>query len=238
MPQSTLPTRTIRLILIVLALCSGVVYIAQTIEESRERWEETIKGFESADQANPPPQNAILFVGSSSIVFWRSLAADMAPLTVINRGFGGSQMFELNMYRDRIVTPYKPRAVLVYEGDNDVAAGKQAHEILAEYEDFVAHLQAKLPATDVYFIAVKPSIRRAHLWSTMMEVNQGLQAIANTHEHVRFLDTATPMLQNDGTVNPALLVSDELHMNAAGYDVWTSVLRPVLMKAYGESMPE
>lgn len=230
--------RALRGILISLAICSGIVFVAQTTETPASRWEPTIAGFESTDRENAPPQNAILFVGSSSIVYWRSLAEDMAPLTVINRGFGGSQMFELNMFRDRIVTPYKPRAVVVYEGDNDVAAGKEVEEILTEFRDFVAHLQATLPATDVYFIAVKPSIRRAHLWSTMVEVNAGLQAIAEEFEHVRFLDTATPMLLEDGSVNPDLLVADELHMNANGYAIWTSVVKPVLMAAYGNDASE
>ena len=226
--------QSVRFILISLVTCSTVVYLAQVAEQSENRWEPVIQGFENADQTNPPPDNAILFTGSSSVVYWRSLAEDMAPLTVMNRGFGGSQMFELNMYRDRIVTPYKPRAVLVYEGDNDVAAGKQPAEILAEYRDFVTHLVQKLPNTDVYFIAVKPSIRRAHLWSTMVEVNEGLKSIANEFDHVRFLDTSTPMLGKEDKVDPTLLVEDELHMNANGYAVWTAVVKPVLMAAYSD----
>ena len=205
-----------------------------TMGQTASRWEPAIKRFEEADAMSPPPKGAILFVGSSSIAFWRTLADDMAPLKVINRGFGGSQMFELNMFRDRIVTPYTPRAVLVYEGDNDVAAGKQPTEILEEYRDFVAHLKTQLPDTDIYFIAVKPSIRRAHLWSTMVEVNTELKALADEHEHVEFLDTGTPMLNEDGTVMADLLVEDGLHMNEKGYAIWTSVIRPVLIAKYGD----
>ena len=220
--------------LLTLVSCAAIVHIAENHEVAESRWEQVIQQFEDNDQTNPPPKNAILFAGSSSIVFWRSLQEDMEPLTVINRGFGGSQMFELNMFRDRIVTPYKPRAVLVYEGDNDVAAGKQPAEILEEYRDFVDHLKTQLPDTDIYFIAVKPSIRRAHLWSTMVEVNMALQALADEHEHVEFLDTSTPMLNDDGNVMADLLVEDGLHMNAKGYAIWTSVIRPVLMAAYGD----
>ena len=226
--------RILRLTLVTLASCTAIVHIAEKHEVAENRWEQVIQQFEENDEANPPPENAILFAGSSSIVFWRSLQEDMAPLTVINRGFGGSQMFELNMFRDRIVTPYTPRAVLVYEGDNDVAAGKQPTEILKEYRDFVDHLKTQLPETDIYFIAVKPSIRRAHLWSTMVEVNTELQALADEHEHVEFLDTSTPMLNEDGTVMADLLVEDGLHMNANGYAIWTSVIRPVLIAAYGD----
>ena len=223
----------LRLLLITLATCAAIVHVAEDGEQE-SRWEQVIQGFEAADQENPPPENAILFTGSSSIVFWRSLTEDMAPLTVVNRGFGGSQMFELNMFRDRIVTPYKPRAVLIYEGDNDVAAGKQPGEILAEYRDFVAHLAERLPNTDVYFIAVKPSVLRAQLWSTMVEVNTALQALADEYDHVSFLDTSTPMLNDNGTVMADLLVEDGLHMNAKGYAIWTDVIKPVLIAAYGD----
>ena len=226
--------RIFRLILVSLGTCAAIVHIAENHPAAESRWEPVIQRFEAADAENPPPKNAILFAGSSSIVFWRSLTEDMAPLTVINRGFGGSQMFELNMFRDRIVTPYEPRAVLVYEGDNDVAAGKQPSEILAEYRDFVDHLKDLLPDTDVYFIAVKPSVRRAHLWSTMVEVNTALQALADEHDHVQFLDTSTPMLNEDDTVMDDLLVEDGLHMNAKGYAIWTNVIKPVLIAAYGD----
>ncbi|MCY3859039.1 MAG: GDSL-type esterase/lipase family protein [Gammaproteobacteria bacterium] len=226
--------RIFRFIFISLATCAATVHTAENHEVVESRWEPAIQQFEAADEANPPPKNAILFTGSSSIVFWRSLTKDMAPLTVLNRGFGGSQMFELNMFRDRIVTPYEPRAVLIYEGDNDVAAGKQPDEIVAEYRDFVNHLYKHLPDTDIYFIAVKPSILRAHLWSTMDEVNKALQELADEHDHVRFLDTSTPMLNEDGTAKAGLLVEDGLHMNANGYAIWTDVVRPVLMSAYRE----
>lgn len=224
----------LQIILIAVALCAASVHIAENHEMVESRWESVIQRFEAADEMYPPPKNAILFAGSSSIVFWRSLAQDMAPLTVLNRGFGGSQMFELNMFRDRIVTPYEPRAVLVYEGDNDVAAGKQPDEILEEYRDFVKHLSERLPDTDIYFIAVKPSVRRAHLWATMVEVNDALIELAGKHDHVRFLDTSTPMLNEDGTVMADLLIEDGLHMNEKGYAIWTDVIRPVLMSAYGD----
>ena len=223
-----------RFVLISLGSCATIAHFADNHEVAESRWEPVIQRFEEADQLNPPPKNAILFAGSSSIVFWRSLTEDMAPLIVLNRGFGGSQMFELNMFRDRIVTPYEPRAVLVYEGDNDVAAGKQPDEILAEYRDFVEHLNEQLPDTDIYFIAVKPSLRRAHLWSTMVEVNDALQALADEHDHVTFLDTSTPMLNEDGTVMADLLVEDGLHMNANGYAIWKDVIKPVLMSAYAD----
>lgn len=199
------------------------------------RWEPYIRRFEESDEQSPPPKGAILFVGSSSIVFWRSLADDMSPLTVINRGFGGSQMWELNLYRDRIVTNYEPKAIVVYEGDNDIAAEKTVDSVLSEMDDFISHIAAHLPQTEVCFIAVKPSIRRAHLWTQMEEVNAGIRKRAEDSESVCFLDVASPMLSEDGTVREDLFVEDGLHLNQAGYEIWTSVVRPYLIQRYAET---
>lgn len=222
------PSRTASLIGLVLA----TLMISTTIS-AQNRWEPFIQAFEERDKTDPPPENAILFAGSSSIVFWRTLKEDMAPLTVINRGFGGSQMFELNMYRDRIVTNYNPKAIVVYEGDNDVAAGKSVSEIVSQYKDFISHVDKELSATEIYLIAVKPSIARAAMWETMKEVNMELKKLADETAKVHYLDIASPMLQESGLVKEDLFVDDGLHMNAKGYEIWTNVIRPVLLEKYG-----
>ena len=204
-------------------------------DEQASRWEPRIKVFEAEDEISMPPSNAILFVGSSSIVFWRSLQQDMAPLVTINRGFGGSQMFELNEFRDRIVTKYKPRAIVVYEGDNDVASGREYEQIISDFDDFVSHIHQTLPNSDICFIAVKPSLLRASLWPKMKQVNEALKSKADQHDNLCYLDIANPMLKNDGSVNPDLFVSDGLHLNKKGYELWTSVIRPILINRYSES---
>ena len=234
-PYQMLPNhrKLIKITLLSVACCVAIVNVAHFVEQQTSRWEHLMQAFEQQDKANFPPKQAILFAGSSSIVFWRSLAEDMAPLTVINRGFGGSQMSELNYYRDRIVIPYEPRAVVVYEGDNDVAAGKLPDEILMQYQHFIENLKEELPKTDIFLIAVKPSIQRKSLWHIMQDVNTGLQQLADQHEHVQYLDIATPMLDEDGEINPNLFVEDNLHMNKKGYAIWAEVIRPVLMEKYG-----
>ena len=138
-------------------------------------------------------------------------------------------MFELNEFRDRIVTNYNPKAIVIYEGDNDVKSGLSVESILAEFDDFVTHVRANTDVEHVFFLAVKPSIARAHLWETIQEVNQGLISRAEADEELTYLDIATPMLTDDGTVREELFVEDGLHINAEGYRVWTSVVRPSLM---------
>ncbi|MCY3883603.1 MAG: GDSL-type esterase/lipase family protein [Gammaproteobacteria bacterium] len=204
-----------------------------TSDEIESLWEHKIQEFEELDMESMPPEGAILFVGSSSIVFWSKLAEDMAPLAVINRGFGGSQMHELNEFRDRIVTNYNPRAIVIYEGDNDVALGKSPDEILASYDDFISHIDENLPSADICFIAVKPSIRREQLWPQMEIVNTGLKERSASRDDLCYLDIATPMMKGEGFVREDLFAADGLHLNRKGYEVWTETIRPILVDRYG-----
>src|ERR1700727_2542217 len=107
---------------IIAALCAALLIIAgaRVFVPSvfAQGWESSIREFESHDKVNPPTPGVIVFVGSSSIRFWRTLETDMAPLDVINRGFGGSEMSDVAQYANRVVVAYKPRAVVVYAGDN------------------------------------------------------------------------------------------------------------------------
>lgn len=210
-----------------------ILSIPATSDEEESLWEPKVKEFEEQDKESMPPEGAVLFVGSSSIVFWSKLSTDMAPLAVINRGFGGSQMHELNEFRDRIVTNYKPRAIVIYEGDNDVALGKSPDEILANFDDFINHIDENLPSTDICFIAIKPSIRRENMWPKMEKVNSGLQNRAASRDDLCYLDIATPMMEGDGFVREDLFVADGLHLNRKGYEVWTETIRPILFGRYG-----
>ena len=213
----------------------GWVYATIRDMSGAEYWEKSIKAFETKDAESPPPKGAVLFVGSSSIVFWRSLAEDFAPIPVINRGFGGSQMNHLNYYRNRIVHKYKPKIIVVYEGDNDIAAGLTAGQVLEDYEDFIAYVEDTLPNAKVCFIAIKPSVRREALWPTMSEVNQEMRQRAETQPNLCFFNIGPPMLSETGGPRPELFVSDGLHLNSKGYDIWTETIRPRLKEMWFET---
>src|SRR5437868_4286386 len=111
------------------------------------QWETAIQAFEASDQTNPPPPNAILFVGSSSIRKWDTLAQDFHAYKVINRGFGGSHLSDSVAFADRIVIPYKPKLVLIYAGDNDIASGKPPQEVFDDFKQFVQKIKQALPKT-------------------------------------------------------------------------------------------
>src|SRR5690606_29530466 len=132
------------------------------------RFEKAILAFEEQDQKLPPPEEAILCIGSSSMRGWHGkITEDLSPLTVIPRGFGGSNMNDVLHYMDRVVLPYKPRAILLYEGDNDMAHGISPEAFLKVFQTFVARLHSELPETRVYVLSVKPSIARWEIWGKM-----------------------------------------------------------------------
>jgi lysophospholipase L1-like esterase len=194
------------------------------------RWEYTIGGFELQDEIIGERPGAIVATGSSSMRFWRHrIGEDLAPLTIVPRGFGGSNMNDVLQYLDALVLKHDPRAVMIYEGDNDVAQGVPVETILATFETVVARIAEHDPATRIYLLSVKPSLSRAALWPEMMAVNAGLEAMAAERAHVTYVDVATPMLHADGSIREDLFVSDGLHMNQAGYDLWRNVVAPVLI---------
>ncbi len=194
-----------------------------------DRWEKAIEAFERADQVQPPPTNGILFIGSSSIVKW-PLRECFPNLPVINRGFGGSQIADSVHYAGRILLPYKPRIVVFYAGDNDIAAGKTPEQVLSDYQAFVAKVHQALPRTRIVYIAIKPSIRRWKLAGQMRRANRLIEAVTARDPLLEFVDVWPAMLGPAGAPRRELFVKDGLHLNRKGYELWTSLVLPYLKK--------
>lgn len=186
-----------------------------------------ITAFGMADKAEQPKPGGVVFVGSSSIRMWKSLREDFPGTNTVHRGFGGSQLIDSIIYAHHIITPYKPRKVVVYAGDNDVNAGKNAHRVLQDFKTLVATIQARVPNAEVGFIAIKPSRARWNLWPEMDRANKMIAEFAKSHPKVAFLDIATPMLgENGGKPAKDWFIKDGLHMTPKGYALWTDIVRP------------
>ncbi|KAA3617375.1 MAG: hypothetical protein D8M58_02655 [Calditrichaeota bacterium] len=191
-------------------------------------FETAIKKFEQQDKTNPPPKDAVLFVGSSSIRMWKSLQNDMAPIKTINRGFGGSEAEHAIHFFDRIVEPYKPKAIVFYEGDNDIASGKPPVEVLVHFKEFCRQVNQKLKNTPVYFISIKPSIARKKVWPQMQEANALIKEFCDTRQNVFYIDTAAGMLTETGEIRDDIFIKDMLHMNDTGYKIWADLVKAQL----------
>jgi len=192
-----------------------------------ERWEPAMQAFEESDKANPPAKGAIVFIGSSSIRRW-DLKKWFPDVDAINRGFGGSVIADSIRYFDRIVTPLKPKTIVLYAGDNDIGRGLTAQEVFTDYKRFVAKAHASLPKAKIVFIAIKPSIRRKTMLMTVSGANNLIREYTLTDGRLEFADIATPMLGDDEVPPADLFVEDGLHLSAKGEAMWTKVLRPYL----------
>jgi len=187
-------------------------------------FEKDILAFEASDRINPPPKNAILFIGSSSIRMWKTLAKDFPEYRVINRGFGGSQISDSIYFADRIVIPYEPRAIVFYAGGNDINAKKSPDTVFNDFKTFVSAVRGKLPATKIVYISVAPNPARWAQIEQIREANQLIRDYAATQNGLSFIDVHPVMLGEDGQPKPDIYLTDKLHMNEKGYAIWTEVV--------------
>lgn len=226
MNAMNLRRRALLLTLLIFTLANPV--LAAPADQNFAKWEAEISAFERSDATNPPPRHAILFVGSSTIRLWRTLAQDFPHHRVINRGFGGSHIVDATHFADRIIFPYEPRAIFFRSGGNDLAAGKSSAQVFADFKAFVTTVHAKLPATDIYYIAWSPTLLRWANREHEADLNRRVKDFAATQPHLKYIDAADFVLGKDGQPRAELLRADKLHFNEAGYKLLTEIVRPHL----------
>lgn len=198
-------------------------------------WDSSMSRFAEMDKVSRPPEGAILLTGSSSIARWNSQAKEaLAPLSVIPRGFGGSVMQDVLHHLDAVALQYKPRAILIYEGDNDTSFKIPNDIIVGNFEKIVARVHAQLPDTRIYVLSVKPSLARVDVWAEAQAVSGMMEAIAQRDPLVYYIDVATPFLKSDGKVMDDIFVADGLHLNDKGNVIWGAAIKAGLMKVEGQ----
>jgi len=195
------------------------------------RWSKEARAFEQQDQREGHPENAVLFVGSSSIVNW-STAEAFPDYPVINRGFGGSIMADSVYYVEPFVLKYRPKLVVVYAGDNDCAEGIPAEYIVRDFRRLADEIHTALPDTEIICLSIKLSDSREHLWPQMRQVNARYKKYAKTKRYITYVDVDTVLRQADGTTDPACYVPDRLHLSEKGYSRWNQLLAPIIRERY------
>jgi lysophospholipase L1-like esterase len=208
---------------ITLLLTLFAAAVASSAEKANP-FEKEILAFEASDETNPPPRHAILFLGSSSIRMWKTLAQDFPDYRVINRGFGGSQIVDSIHYADRIVIPYEPDVIVFYAGGNDINAGKSGEVVFEDFKRFVGRVHENLPKTKIVYIAVAPNPAR---WSQMDRIrtaNRLIRDYTANEAGLSFIDVHPDMLGLDGKPKPDIYLPDKLHMNQNGYAIWKQLV--------------
>lgn len=193
--------------------------------EAQAGWDKEMAAFETQDRSRPFEPGGVVFVGSSSIRLW-DLEKAFPGVRALNRGFGGSQIADSVDRADLLVVRHKPRTVVFYAGDNDLAAGKTPRVVADDFRRFVGKVHAALPQTRIAFIGVKPSLQRWGIVGKVREANALVRAYCETDDRLAFVDVDGPMLGWDERPRKELFVADGLHLSSKGYEIWTALVRP------------
>lgn len=199
-------------------------------QEKKPMFWQDIQNFKKTDQQAAPPKDAILLVGSSSFTKWTDVDRYFPGKTIINRGFGGSRLTDLNDYADDLLNPYQPKQIIVYCGENDFADNDQlkAQAVVDRFKTFYKKIRSRFPKVEVDYISIKYSPSREKLWPQMKEANQKIAAFMKKESNAEYIDITEVMQDANGKVRNDLFVEDMLHMTPEGYQLWTSVMLPYM----------
>jgi lysophospholipase L1-like esterase len=199
-----------------------------TLSAAPAQWEKEVAAFEAADQKAAPAKGGIVFIGSSSIRIWKTLAADFPDQKVLNRGMGGSELADSTFFAERAIFPYAPRLVVLYAGTNDLNNGQSPDKVVEDFKAFVVKVHSQLPHTEIAYISIAGNPARWAQVEKVKEVNKRIEEITKKEPGLKFIDVFTPMLGPDGLPKPDIFLSDKLHMNEKGYAIWKEVVAPFL----------
>lgn len=192
-----------------------------------DRFDAEIERFLISDATNFPEKGQILVIGSSSIRLWKSLDADMQPLKTIRRGFGGATIPEVIYYSEQILFPYEPSKIVFYCGENDHYINTP-HQIYESFQIMEKLIHKQLPETELYFVSIKPSIARMRMWKKMSITNRIIKKYTEITPKTHYIDVSSAMFNEDYSIKNDIFISDRLHMNEKGYQIWTEIIKPVI----------
>ncbi len=192
-----------------------------------ERWESAIRALEALDKKETHSSDSILFIGSSSVRRWQTIAEDMAPFPAIRRGYGGAKYSDLRVYAKRLTHPHSARAIAIFVG-NDVsgrATDRTAEAVAVDVRSIIRDIRGKFPETPIFFVAITPTASRWKVWRKTQAVNAALAEICSDHDHVHWIGTASHYLNEQGEPRKELFIGDQLHLNEVGYDLWAMIIK-------------
>jgi lysophospholipase L1-like esterase len=190
-----------------------------------------VQAFKKLDSIHPPVKNAILLIGSSSFTKWVDVQDYFPLFPIVNRGFGGSTLPDVIRYAEDVITPYAPKQILIYCGENDLASADSVTPtmVLNRFKQLFLLIRNRLPKVAIAFVSMKPSPSRERLWPQMVEGNALIKRYLKKKRNTAFIDVYPSMFDANGTVMKDIFIKDNLHMNARGYAIWQKIITPYLL---------
>lgn len=212
---------------------AAIAFIAlgTSLYQAKPPFYDEIQTFLKADRQAPPAKGQILFVGSSSFAMWTNVQKDFPSHKIINRGFGGSSLPDVIRYADQIIFPYKPKQIVIYCGENDLAGDDKpsAYIVARRFDALHTLIRRKMPTVPLVYVSMKPSPSRRNLMAKEIAANRWIREGLSKDKHATYVDVFTPMLDSTGRPISEIFGPDELHMNEKGYAIWVKILEPVLL---------
>jgi lysophospholipase L1-like esterase len=210
----------------------GILFIVVASQIFAQPFAADIAAFKKQDSLSFPAKNAILFAGSSSFTNWRDVQDYFPAYTIINRGFGGSSLTDLIRYQYDIIFPYQPKQIIIYCGENDIAAADtiSGRIVFERFKQFFSDVRSRFPNIPLAYISMKPSPSRWHMKERMMEGNELIKKYLRKKKRTKFINVWNAMLGYDGKPIEDIFTEDSLHMNARGYAIWKRLIEPVLIE--------
>jgi hypothetical protein len=213
----------------VLFVCLLLIESLRAEAPAADPWATDVAGIETRVRKAAPPIGGTFFVGSSSIRMWK-LESSFPGMDATNVGFGGSKIADCTRHATRLILPWKPARIVFYAGSNDIAAERTPQQVAMDFKAFAELIHTSLPECQIVFLAINPNTARWKFWDQMQEANRLISTICKTagESRLRFIDFGHLFLGADGLPRPELFLDDKLHLNDAGYALWTAKLRPLL----------
>ena len=215
-------------IIVVALLWAGILFA----QDQKPVFWDDIQAFKKQDSVSFPPKNAILFIGSSSFTMWKDVQQYFPSYTIINRGFGGSSLPDVIRYANDIILPYQPKQIVIYCGENDVAASDSVTGKLVynRFKQLFTIIRNRYPKVKVTYVSMKPSPSRQLLLSKMISGNELIKKYLSSKKRTSYVDVYKEMIDDEGKPRPDLFLDDNLHMNKTGYAIWHKFIEPHLLK--------
>jgi lysophospholipase L1-like esterase len=198
-------------------------------------FQKEVDAFVLQDKREAPPLDPILLIGSSSFTFWKDVQQAFPTFPILNRGFGGSSLMDLIHFAPQVIFAYAPRQIVIYCGENDLAAAAPAspREVLMRFKRLYKMIRSTWSDVPIVYISIKPSPARWHLEAKFVEANRLINGYLRNKKGAVFLDVHSAMLDSRGETRSELYGNDRLHMNSGGYAIWQNLLRPLLLSGVG-----
>ena len=229
--------RTVLIFLLLIISCSPL----KKYENTAAKWEKDISKLESQDQSEKYTENALLFIGSSSIRAWYSMEEDMMPYETIRRGYGGAHYSDIIHFSKRLVKNHNPKAILIFVA-NDIKGNNKSdlysknlpdrtpQEVKRLFRLLIKQIRTIHREIPIFAIETTPTRSRWKAWPKISLANDLIKEYCESMDSLYYISTRNHYIGDNGLPTEEFFIRDKLHLNRKGYALWGEIIKKNLKK--------